>query len=128
MSFFDLIGKPWAAPCNPPESYDCWELAVEVRKRLGIATKEYAVPRQSRTAAHRRDLAAPDVRYWKKLERPHDGALVGFGRSLIRHCGVYLNGQVIHAASGMGVVAHTAYVAQNHFGPLSYWEMRNAND
>ena len=123
MSFSDLIGRPWALPCNPPQSFDCWELAVEVRDRLGLTTPAYKVPPQARTAAHRRDLGGADPKVWKRLERPVDGCLVGFGSVLIKHCGVYFNRRVMHSVEGSGVMYQEVSVLRDFFGPVSFWEL-----
>lgn len=124
----DLIGKPWALPCKPPESYDCWALAVEVRSRLGLKTHSYDVDPEKRTHAHRRDFATPDPNKWVRLPEPRQGCLVGFGSRYVVHCGVYLNGSVIHAnqtePNWGAVMAHSLKAAQLLLGPHSFWEMR----
>lgn len=127
MTYDDLLGRPWALPCNPPQSYDCWALAVEVRKRMGLETHTYRVPDQSRTAAHRMAMRSPDPAKWQKLDTPQDGCLVGFGKRFVSHCGVYIDGMVIHSnllpKVGGIVSSHPLAVAEAHMGEASFWEM-----
>ncbi len=131
MFICDLIGKPWALPCDPPRTYDCWALAVEVRERMGLKTPVYDVPPESRRAAHRAALAKPDPSVWQRLDTPRDGCLVGFGQRYVVHCGVYIQGRVIQAAcpsatQNGSVFMHTLAVTQNFFGSASYWELKDA--
>ena len=40
--FDDLIGKPWKFGSRGPYEYDCWGLAMEVCRRLGIEIPDFA--------------------------------------------------------------------------------------
>lgn len=124
----DLIGRPYALPCDPPHSFDCWELAKEVRKRLGLHTHEYETHHMDRMLSNRMDFNKPDPEKWVQLVDPIDGCLVGFGRRYILHCGVYLDRKVIHANQVKGldgsVSAHTLEVAQMYLGNATFWEAK----
>lgn len=126
-----LIGRPWALPCNPPETFDCWELAVSVRRILGKQTPEYKVPPKKRANRDRSDFETPDEKIWKRLDKPQQGCLVGFGNPN-NHVGVYHDGRVIHSHSIDGVVGsvqvHRLEVLERFLGEPSYWEKRNAKD
>ena len=123
MSISDLIGKPWALPCDPPASFDCWELAVAVRDRLGLVTPKYEVAAENRTAAHRASLGKPDPTIWKRLDKPRDGCLVGFGGRFVRHCGVFYRGKIIHAHGNLGhTVCQDVSICTMTMGKPTYWE------
>ncbi len=126
MQTLDLIGKPWAIPCDPPHSYDCWELAVEVRNRMGLFTPTYDIPPMIRKLAHQSDFGTPDPALWHPMPEPTEGCLVGFGRPAIKHCGVYLNEYVIHSHSADGVVGAVMMTRLRSmglvYGQPSFWE------
>jgi len=116
----DLIGTPFAIPCNPPESYDCWELVRAARKVMDKITPSY-VDRDKRTAmSHRR------IKYceseWDRLDVPRLGCIVKIGDG---HVGVYLgNNQVLHAHQSGARVDSTAVLSIGQ--TVTYWEVRHA--
>ena len=117
----DLIGKPYALPCDPPNSYDCWAIVAEGRKRLGLSNPDY-----TKTAIRRSDIAKPAA-VWKQLSVPTKGCIVRLG-ALSTHCGMYLGkGLVLHTEHRIGVCVMTLdQVAQLYTGCADFWEMRDA--
>lgn len=99
-SIIDLVGRPWACPSNPPETFDCWALAIEVRKRLGLFTPE-TVAVDNRSLRDATFFANPPEG-WQMLTKPVTGAVVAFGHPA-KHCGICLpRNMVIHSFSGNG--------------------------
>lgn len=125
MCISDLIGKPYAVPCYPPDSYDCWELAVEVRRVLGLATPATTVPPANRRSKLSiRHFQGPEQVNWHQVETPRNGTMVGFGKKIIRHCGVWYNGRVIHAYADLGSVVYHDLHSLRVLGlsKPTYWE------
>jgi len=86
--YSDLIGRPWACPCDPPNSFDCWGLVVEVRKRLGLPTPHY-LDAPERTMSDTKAFETPPVGCFEVSE-PKRGVVVLFGAPA-HHCGIMLN-------------------------------------
>ena len=101
MLLSDLIGRPYGLPCNPPHSFDCWELVrfvrdtfyglddpVEVRRRLPGLMPDY-------------------VREWLPMWRPLALAEAKAGDVVLmdeRHVGVLTELGVLHACREAGCV------------------------
>lgn len=57
--FSDLIGKPFAFGARGPDAYDCYGLALEVKRRLGQLPPDFEHP-ETPEEIHRVILAATD--------------------------------------------------------------------
>lgn len=129
LYIYDLIGKPWSLPCDPPNSYDCWELAIAVREMLGKTTPDCRVPIHQRSERHISLMQYPDPSLWARLDAPQNGCLVGFGKP-ISHCGVFINHSVIHSYSHDGVIGsvqcHKLSAITRMFGLPEFWECCDA--
>lgn len=116
-----VIGRPWLVPCDPPVSFDCWELVRYIRELHGISTPS-VVDRMARVPSSRALFSTPPSG-WIKLPSPLRLCVVRIGD---KHVGVYIKSQqVIHTEIGMG--ARMDNVRDLEIGnSLSYWEYENA--
>lgn len=95
-----LIGKPWALPCAPPDSFDCWALVEHVRAILGLPTPS-VVAQAQRTMLNIRHINHPPLDVIE-VNTPGKGTIVRISRA---HVGVYLgHGDVMHSLKGYGVM------------------------
>jgi len=110
-----LIGKPWAVPCDPPNSFDCWELVRYVRAIYGLVTPS-VIDVSERAPKHRKHITNPPVG-WLKLSEVVDHCVVRMGGT---HVGLYLGrGNIIHAQLGHGVrIDHVRFITE----PITFWE------
>ena len=109
-------------PCEPPQSFDCWELVREVRQKLGLPTPAY-VERQARSPRDR-DLIASPPAGWTRLLLPTLGCVVRIGD---KHVGAYLNNvRVMHAQAPGGVRIDTMDLLGFGGVPTTCWEYRHA--
>ena len=126
-----FIGRPWALPCDPPRTYDCWELVVEVRKHLGRPIPSI----QTRSERSLGDVAAYSDGYhgWKRLDEPVCGCVVLLGHPA-KHCGVYFDdSRTIHSFSPNGVTGSVQFTRLNSLKRLfgnrvSFWEFTDGVD
>jgi cell wall-associated NlpC family hydrolase len=87
--FNDLIGKPFTYGGRGPTSYDCYGLALEVSRRVGIKLPEHAS-----------NISPPDIHKsveeglgsWQKLDYPEPYCIVVFCivPPYVSHVGVVL--------------------------------------
>jgi cell wall-associated NlpC family hydrolase len=119
-----FIGKPWAIPSDPPNSFDCWSLAQAVRNVYGLDTPSY-VDLKSRRASDRHMIEGIAGTEWERLLLPVLGCVVRIGQT---HIGVHVGpGQVIHAQHGMGVrVDRSDFLRLSE--TLSFWELKHASN
>ena len=83
----EVIGKPWAVPCDPPNSFDCWELCRYVRETVFDLWTPSVVDKALRQPSDRRYIDTPPTG-WMQLNDPQVGCVVRMGRT---HVGVYLD-------------------------------------
>lgn len=132
-----LIGRPWAAQGQGPDSYSCWALAVEIEARLWSRDlPDVAVP-ETPTLRWIIDTFArhPERGRWAECALPHglvtaeDGALALMARAdRPAHVGVWLapEGGIIHADPAAGVVFEPpALLRARGWGRLRYFEPRD---
>lgn len=94
--FDDLIGKPYGTGGVGPDFYDCWGLAAEVFRRLGIDIGENNVAEFTCRNAH--SLENP---HWRRIKNPKSPCLVTIRAHSIytNHVGVYIGGnKFIHVS------------------------------
>lgn len=90
-----LIGAPYAAGAAGPGAYDCYGLAAHVLTQLFGAD----IPARALGPLS-------ELRAWRMIDAPVDGAIVLMNNGRGRHIGVWLapEGGCIHALEGVGVV------------------------
>ena len=115
MNIRGIIGAPWAVPCDPPSSFDCWELVRHVRAMIGLRTPS-VVDKDRRRPSDRKQFGQPPMG-WNQLSEPVEGCVARIGSA---HVGVYLNGgDVIHAQLATGVrIDKVEFLSF----PVSFWE------
>lgn len=118
IKLLDIIGRPWAVPCDPPKSFDCFELCIEVRKRLGLPTPS-PVSRNARKPHHRDFFKnVPDL--WQKVINPRTGCVVIMNSG--NHVGIYIpDRKVVHSQYSRGVRVDEVDMIS---GPKEYWELK----
>ena len=116
----EVIGKRWAVPCDPPRTFDCWELVIYVRRFHGLHTPS-VVDRADRMPSSRRHIDKPPTG-WVKLDEPKQLCVARFSSA---HVGVFLGGDnVIHCELAMGV-----RIDRMRFLPeLTFWEFEHGSD
>jgi len=94
--FSDLIGKKFAYHGRGPEEYDCYGLAIEVARRVGIDFPSHP----SYTSIHEKHEAITEgVKNWKRLDSPELYSLVVFSirPPYVGHVGIVLEyGRFLH--------------------------------
>ena len=101
-----IIGRPYAFPSYPPESFDCWTLLVYVRRLMGLRTEVQISPSRY-TPETLRDAVCLEkcMGGWRPVhpeDRPLQGDAVLFTPE---HIGVAMGTGVLHAfAPSRGVV------------------------
>lgn len=115
-----LIGKPWAVPCNPPNSFDCWELVRHVREVTFNKGTPSIVERGDRKPKDRTLITNPPTE-WVEIPTPEVGCVVRIGET---HVGVFLGrGDVMHAQFGSGVRVDRLC---DMLEKITFWEMNDA--
>lgn len=110
-----LIGRPWAVPCDPPSTFDCWELVRYVRGLRGITTPSVVNIGDRKPTDRKFFKNKPNG--WYELMAPHPYCVVFFG---VSHVGVYLTvGQIMHAQLGAGVCINRP---EHILGEATYWD------
>lgn len=84
----NLLGRPWGKGGKQPDSFNCWELCVEVCKRVGIVLPD--VPYEEDPSNRAIVIANKAVECFEKLERSEPYCLVTFRMygQLVGHMGV----------------------------------------
>lgn len=118
----DIIGLEWACPCQPPMSFDCWELVRYLRASAGLETPMH-VPTPERNESDARLFRRPPPE-WVQVIHPVDYCVVRMGPQK-NHVGLYRRGRVVHVMKATGVRADDLEVARLTLGPLSFWRHRN---
>lgn len=95
MNAQSLVGKPYAWPSKPPESFDCWTLVEHCRHLLGRASP---IAVEWATGGHERAVAAimatRDAGTWRRVAEGALGDLVLLSHD---HVGLFLPSGVLHA-------------------------------
>jgi hypothetical protein len=133
-----LIGTPYArGGASPGDGFDCFTLLEYVRRvHFGRATPHAGIPTARLSAVHaaalgiRRALGRASDQLpspWVACE-PVDGCAVGLARckwGRLHHCGVYLDGHVLHAMDGVGVVLTPIERLWFIYSRVEFFECRN---
>ena len=109
-----LIGKPWAVPCDPPNTFDCWELVRHVRALSGRSTPS-VVERGLRAPTDRLCIRTPPAG-WYQLDKVAPFCVARIGD---KHVGVMLSGtDVVHCDNMWGVCVDRLRTLP----PITFWE------
>ena len=119
----DLIGRPYRRGAYGPDAFDCWGLVIEVARRMGRTLPPYwtaaALDREQQRALMSGEAQART----EQIPGPEEGALAFCLRR--GHIGVVLNGRVVHAARGCGVVSSSIAAWRDLF-PDGTWHQWRA--
>ena len=120
MKLLDLIGKPWAVPCDPPDTFDCWELVLTVRAAHGLRTDTY-VERAARQPHHRTLMEEPP-KGWRRLDTPSPLCVARMAGG--RHVGVVMPDMrhIMHCEMFTGVRVDTINQLRMS-DEITFWEM-----
>lgn len=98
--FDDLIGKPFASGGRGPESFDCWGLVREARRRLNLPLPEDIEVNALEAASVSAEIeTAKKDGHWHEITVPTIGCVVAIRNHhlFVNHVGVYLgNGLFMH--------------------------------
>lgn len=101
--FNDLLGKQFEYHARGPEKYDCYGLALEIGRRVGIDFPPYP---SYTSLQDKHDAIMNGVKSWKKLDIPELYSIVVFSirPPYVSHVGVVLeNNRFIHICKGTSV-------------------------
>jgi cell wall-associated NlpC family hydrolase len=117
----ELPGTAFERGARGPESFDCWGLVLEVRRRLGLPLPPDFVSGTLTRDEIRALFHGQRPHGWRRVE-PSLGAIVL--ASDAGHAGVLLALRVVHAHVKAGVVAWSLGHWVATFGDLECWEAR----
>lgn len=114
-----LVGRPYAFPSHPPETFDCWSLVRYVREQMGLRcplpfndAAAWCVPENIRVAVER---ARPS---WSVVPVPSDLAMAVMSR---HHVGIVFGRGVLHALARHATVVWTGQTAILRRWPDTEW-------
>jgi cell wall-associated NlpC family hydrolase len=118
---FHLVGKPYAFPSHPPESFDCWTLVKYVRELVILPCplpfrddEAWCTP-----AGMARALAEARPHWKPRIGGPERGDMAVFNNE---HVGVFWDGGVLHAlAHNASVVWTSGPVLRRAFPKIEWW-------
>lgn len=116
-----LVGRPYAFPCRPPETFDCWQLVRYVRMLRDLPcplpfsdAEAWCVPENLAVATARARGC------WRVLPAPQEGAMAVLDPA---HVGIVIEGGVLHALARNSSVVWTSMGAVRRMWPgVEYWE------
>lgn len=114
-----LVGRPYAFPSSPPETFDCWSLVKYVRMLRGLASPLPFDDREAWCLPHNLPLAVARARgWWRALPAPEESAMAVLE---LGHVGVVVDGGVLHAMARNASVVWTPMPAVRRFWPEAEW-------
>jgi hypothetical protein len=118
-----LVGRPYAFPCDPPRSFDCWQLVRYVRGLRGLASPLPFSDAEGWCRPENLPEAVSRARgTWQALPAPTEMAMAVLEP---RHVGVVVEGGVLHAGTRQGGVVWTSMGAVRRVWPQAeWWEAR----
>lgn len=105
----NLVGRPYAFPSFPPETFDCWSLLVYVRAQLGEVTPLSISPSRFNPETMRDAVEVEKGHgFWRRMktEEVQNGDAVLF---VPDHIGVFLGTGVLHAHAPSRSVVFTKW-------------------
>lgn len=134
----ELIGLPYTRGGNTPEKgFDCFTLMAYVRWHwfrrptpIGDIPKRHLPPAALCALTIRRTLGrrVDEVRGpWERCE-PHEGCAVALAQcalSRFHHCGVFVDGGILHALDRVGVCFTPAPRIRELFARVEFYECRD---
>lgn len=127
------LGKPYADPGEPPNSYNCVQIAVLARRALGLETPLVLSPDPWSSLTPDDQIAllnCTESRFkWRQVAKPDTGdiALCAARQGLASyHCGVWTPGGIVHAfastVTGQGSVVVTRLPAfESVYAHVEFW-------
>lgn len=99
----DLVGTPFKYGGRGPDSFDCFGLVAEMKRREGKPIPERETPEGEQGMAM---LLAAQIPMCDELEGPRAGAIVAIRvGTYVRHVGYMINEhEMVHALAGCGGV------------------------
>lgn len=115
----DLVGRPYAFPSTPPETFDCWTLVKFVRQQMGLACPLPFDDEEAWCVPGNLDQATARARTcWTPLPAPAPFVMAVLEPS---HVGVVLGSGVLHAASRHASVVWTTMAVIRRRWPKAEW-------
>lgn len=129
MNHEELIGKPWEANAQGPDSFDCWGLVrFWSETNLGVTLPKTPVDSNDLKAvigglgAFKRDSSM-----WEEQPLGAEGQVVAMGlNERISHVGIHIgDGFVLHCSRGPGmVVIQTIPQLNRQWGTLKIYQFK----
>lgn len=114
-----LVGRPYAFPSHPPETFDCWSLVKYVRMLRGLSSPLPFSDREMWCVPGNLHLATARARgFWRTLPAPEENAMAVLEPG---HVGVVVDGGVLHAMSRNSSVVWTTLPAVRRVWPGAEW-------
>lgn len=114
-----LLGKPYRAGGQGPDSFDCWGMVRYVYAELfNIALQDFShlSPKDVKSCSAQFEAGAVSED-WVQLDEPEHGCIVAMSRSkVIHHVGLWVDidgGTCIHALDGASVIAQKVQSLRN---------------
>jgi hypothetical protein len=116
-----LVGRPYAFPCQPPESFDCWQLVRYARMLRGLDSPLPFDDREGWCTPQALPLALQRARgTWRALPAPAECCMAVLDPS---HVGVVVGDGVLHAlASHRGVLWTKLGIVRRRWPKVEWWE------
>ncbi len=114
-----LVGRPYAFPSDPPNSFDCWSLVKYVRTSRGLPCPLPFSDQEDWCVPGNLQLATARARgMWKAKEHPEP-----FDMAVLEpaHVGVVLDGGVLHALSRNASVVFSSFAVIRRIWPKAEW-------
>jgi len=122
------VGLPWQAGAQGPEAFDCWALVRHVlAQHFGIAVPPVEVDAFDLRAVVRTFSDHDEHARWRQVDSARNGDVILFGRSRIKppvHCGVAVDGGVLHALQGLGVIYQPLTDVRRQWGRVDFYRLR----
>jgi cell wall-associated NlpC family hydrolase len=116
--YIDLLGIPFERGARGPNSYDCYGLAMEMFRRIGVAVPDFKSPGTLEEIA---DLVRRKEARWNKVPFGQVHSLVTLRvEGLVAHVGFMIDAdRFIHAFEPTGVT--TERLRNGSFKPLGFY-------
>ena len=99
MLLNELIGKPYKDGGRGPDAYDCWGIAIEVHRRLGIEIPDFDISAMACEQIHNLVIDQSYLANWREIRTPIVPCIILFKAHprFIQHVGTYIGaGRFLH--------------------------------